>query len=484
MLINVILSIMKRYFFTTLFLAAITLSTSAKVKLPQLISDNMVLQQEADVCLWGEATPSSTITIKAGWTNRSVETKADANGCWKTTVATPSASFRAYDLSINDGEEVLIHNVLIGEVWFCSGQSNMEMPIAGFGNCPIKDSNNIIADGSNHAAIHMATIEKKSALTPQEYANGKWKVSSPENVPGFSATAYNYALALQRTLQVPIGIINCSWGGSRVEGWLPKEILQTYKDEDLSKAGSKEGIQYMQPMIMYNGMLYACIHYTIKGFAWYQGCSNVDTYKTYADRLATMVKHWRSLWGQGDIPFYYVEIAPFSYGDPAKTKGAMLREQQYKALALIPNSGMISTNDLVQPYEVNQIHPCDKKDVGERLAYQALNKTYGFTSIKADGPMFKEMKVEGNKACITFTNADEGFSPWDGITGFEVAGADKVFKAAKAVVNTGKNRIEVTSDEVSQPVAVRYCFRNFQIGNLKNNRNLPTVPFRTDNWDE
>lgn len=458
------------------------ITANAKVKLPQLLSDHMVLQQQADARLWGEAAPNSTVTIRASWTNQPVETKADAQGFWNTAIGTPSASFTPQTLTISDGEPVTLHDVLIGEVWFCSGQSNMEMPLNGFDKCPIYDSNNVIADAPNHPGIRVATIERKSALTPQTYANGEWKEPTTENAQWFSATGYFYALALQRTLQVPVGIINCSWGGSCVEGWMPEEILKDYKDIDLNKAKEKER-SWTHPMIMYNALLYPCRNYTIKGFAWYQGCSNVGRADTYADRMATMVRHWRSIWKEGDIPFYYVEIAPFAYNNkPEAIDGALLREAQFKAQALIPNSAMISTNDLVEPYEAPQIHPQNKKDIGDRLAYQALVKTYGYKGIVADSPSYKEMQADGDKITVRFNHAEKGFSPWVDIEGFEVAGQDKVFHPAKAKFGSAPNEIVVSSPKVKKPVAVRYCFRNFQPGNLKNYRNLPVIPFRTDSW--
>ncbi len=457
-------------------------ATHAEIKLPDLISDNMVVQQEADACLWGEAKAGSTVSIRPSWTTQVFTTKAGSDGRWTTTVATPSASFTPYTLTIadDDGERTL-HNVLVGEVWFCSGQSNMEMPLNGFWNCPIDDANNLIADAPNHPAIRMATIERRGATTPQEYARGQWKLPTPDNAQWFSATAYHYALALQRTLQVPVGIISCAWGGSRVEGWLPKEILETYPDEDLSKAGSKEGTEYLQPMIMYNGLLYPSHRYTIRGFAWYQGCSNVGHADTYAERLATMVEHWRKLWNNPDLPFYFVEIAPFAYdGDANGVNGALLREAQFDAQALIPNSAMICTNDLVKPYEAPQIHPANKRQVGERLAYQALNKTYGYKAIVADSPSYESMEVKGDTIEVSFRNASEGFSPWNDIVGFEVAGADGKFYPAEAWLDTGRMRVCVRSEKVSSPVAVRYGFRNFLPGNLKNHRGLPLIPFRSD----
>ena len=228
-------------------------------------------------------------------------------------------------------------------------------------------------------------------------------------------------------------------------------------------------------------MLKPLVNYTIKGFLWYQGESNVGRHQTYADRLATMVKLWREEWGQGELPFYFVEIAPFEYGEG--DAAAFLREAQYKAQKLIPNSGMISTNDLVADYERKNIHPKNKKQVGERLCYMALANTYGFkNSIWSNGPEYKSLEIKDGKAFVSFDFAQEGFSRENGINGFEIAGADKVFYPATAVADLGNRIIVVSSEMVKEPVAVRYCFRNFLIGNLYNHRELPVVPFRSDNW--
>lgn len=472
---------MNKYFFTALCLLCCTIA-NAKIKLPQLIKDHMVLQQQTNARLWGEATPNSIITIKASWAaNRPIKTKADAQGYWETAIATPKASFTPQTLTISDGTPIKINDILIGEVWLCSGQSNMEMPLRGFDRCPIFDSNNFLADAPNHPAIRAVTLAHANALTPQRYIDGGWSYPTSENAQIFSATGYFFALALQRFLQVPIGIIGCSWGGSALEGWLPKEILKDYKDIDLSIIVEKD-IDHLYPMVMYNSLLYPCKNYTIKGFLWYQGCSNVGKADTYAERQATMVKEWRKLWREGDIPFYYVEIAPFDYNDVKGINAALLREAQFKAQSLVPNSAIVSTNDLVEPYESSQIHPRDKKDVGERLALQALVKTYGRKGIVSDSPSYKEMQIKGDEIIIKFNHADKGFNRMVDIQGFEIAGADKIFHPANVKLNNEINEIVVFSEEVNNPVAVRYCFHNFQLGNLKSQQNLPVIPFRTDNW--
>ena len=307
-------------------------------------------------------------------------------------------------------------------------------------------------------------------------ANGKYVTL--ETAPEFGATAYFFATLLTEVLNVPVGIINCSWGGSTVEGWLPKDILLNYSDIDLSLAGNDEKIHPMlQPMIMYNGMLKPASKYTVRGFLWYQGESNVG-HPDYAKRLATMVEHWRGLWGQGKLPFYLVEIAPYEYGKG--DQAAYLREEQYKASRLIPNSGIISTNDLVQDYEKRQIHPKEKQKIGERLCYMALNKTYGYTTIACEGPLYDHMEIDKNKIILFFKNAEDGFNRDNGIIGFEIAGKDMRFHKANATIDANKKTVIISAPGVKAPIAVRYGFRNFQIGNLQNVQGLPMLPFRTD----
>lgn len=469
---------MKKYCFYLIISLIIPASIQAKVELPDIISDNMVLQQNTEVKLWGTAKANTTLTIKASWDAQTYSTKTGKDGKWITSITTPQAGYEAQSLTFSDGEAITLQNILIGEVWFCSGQSNMQMPLNGFRSNPIMDANEAIANAASFKGLRFANIKRTGAVTPQETCEGKWQVSTSENLQHCSATAFHFATSLGKALDVPVGVINCSWGGSTLEGWLPEEVLKSYPDVDLSKAGKEES-KSGQPMIMYNGMLKPLQNYTIKGFLWYQGESNVKRYDTYAERLATMVDLWRKEWKLGEIPFYYVEIAPYNYSDDPN--GAYLREAQYKAQALIPNCGMISTNDLVEPYEIKNIHPRNKTLVGKRLSYMALLNTYGLKGIADRGPAYRSFEIKENKAIVHFDNAEDGFSLPDGICGFEIAGEDRVFHPAEArVVN--RQHIEVSSKEVAAPVAVRYGFRNFLPGNLKNNREQPAYPFRTDNW--
>lgn len=461
-----------------IFAMLANLSVGAKIQLPDILSDNMVLQQKAKTKIWGKASPNAMVIATTSWSKQKVTAKVSPSGFWELYLSTPEASYTPQTVTLSDGDKMELHNVLIGEVWFCSGQSNMEMPLKGFFNCPIMGANEEIVGASQYKGIRFATITHVPAIEPQESVPGKWKVSKPENAVDFSATAFYFAVAINKVLDVPVGIINCSWGGSTVEGWLPKDILLNYPDVDIKQAGDKNVREYMQPMIMYNGMLKPLENYTIKGFLWYQGESNIGRHATYAQRLATMVELWRKEWGLGELPFYFAEIAPFEYGQG--DLGAYLREAQYKAQTLIPNSGMISTNDLVEAYESHNIHPKNKKNVGNRLAFMALKNTYAINGVADRGPEYKKMEQDKDKIILYFDNASEGFSRDDNMVGFEIAGEDRVFFPAEA--STFRNGIVVSNKNVTTPVAVRYCFRNFLPGNVAGSRELPMVPFRTDAW--
>ncbi|MCI6493856.1 MAG: sialate O-acetylesterase [Bacteroidales bacterium] len=468
---------------TILATLATTATLSAKVTLPEIIGDNMVLQQQTQARLWGKAAPKSTVTITPSWNNETIKTKADKDGNWIASVQTPKASYTEHSIVISDGEPLTISNVLIGEVWFCGGQSNMEMPLNGFWDCPIEGSNQEIATAARRNGIRLVKIPKTGTLTPSETVEGKWELSNPQSARWFSATAWYFARLLNEALDIPVGLLSCNWGGTRVESWLPEEIVRTYGDIDYdTECCKKEQTwwHYSNVTIMYNGMYYPIRNYTVRGFIWYQGEANVGKHDTYPERFRTLVNIWRE--NQGcESPVYLAELAPWLYGGDG-TSGARFREMQHNLAKQIPSCGVICTNDLVYPDEDTQIHPRNKKDVGERLAYLALNQTYKQEGVECRYPEYKSFKVEGDTVEVFFDNAEDGLSPWKGLEGFEVAGEDKVFHKAEAWVHTGNKSVYVRSSEVAAPVAVRYCFRDFQIGNLRSGRDLPVMPFRTDNW--
>ena len=455
---------MKRILLLFIALAAVW-GAAAKIRLPEIIGNDMVLQQNAEVRLWGWAEPYAAVKVETSW-GAGAAVKSDAEGRWVVSVRTPAGSYEPQRITFASGDRVTFDRVLIGEVWFAGGQSNMEMPLGGFWQCPVTDANEIIARaGAKSGKLHYVKIPHAAAYMPQDRTAGSWTPCMTATAAKFTAAGYFFAEMLNDVLGVPVGIIDCSWGGSRVESWMSREVLSGYSDIDLTEEGISRVAQHLRPMVMYNAMLRPVAGYTVRGFLWYQGESNVGRYMDYAARLSDMVSLWRGLWGRDDLPFYYVEIAPFEYGNG---KSPYLREAQCRAQELIPNSGMICTNDLVEPYEFCNVHPKNKRDVGYRLAFMALNKTYG-------------MEIRDGKAHVRFKYMDQGFNRMADIRGFEICGADKVFYPADAVVEN-QFALVVSSEKVPEPVAVRYCFRDFQPGNLADTRELPVVPFRTDDF--
>ncbi len=476
---------MKKLLFSV-SLISMGLAASAKVEPASIIGDNMVIQQQTDVHLWGNATPGAELTVSPSWSGVPVKGKVGADGKWEISIPTPAASFTPQTLTISDGTPLTIKDVLIGEVWLASGQSNMEMPLKGFGGCNVEGGTDEIASSRKWAdKVRFFTVPLSQSYQPLDTVDARWTVPGPDTASDYSATAWYFATRLSEVLDVPVGIVNCSHGGARVESWLPREILKEYPDVSLDEKDIEAMTHYIRPMVMYNAMFNPIKGYTVNGILWYQGCSNVGKHEEYAPRLARMVEHWRNELGRGDLPFYSVEIAPYDYDSPDQdNKSAYLREAQWKSLDLIPNSAMIGTNDLVKPYERFNIHPGNKSGVGHRLASLALNKKYGKKQFMCESPKYKSHKVKGNEVWVAIDSKENGICRNYDIRGFEVAGADKKFYPAdNARLNWQTNEIVVSSDKVPAPVAVRYCFNDFEIGTLYGGDWLPLIPFRSDNWE-
>ncbi len=465
-----------------------SLETAAKIRLPEQLGDHCVLQQNSDVNLWGEAAPSSKVIVKTSWSREKATAVAGEDGRWKLSVRTPGGSYEPQTVEISDRDGVVtLRDVLIGEVWLAGGQSNMEMPLTGFHGCPVEGAvEALLTAGTWRNKVREVKIPKTGSLKTEDYVQGKWEETNPVTARRFTAVGWYFATALNSALDVPVGIIACNWGGSAVESWLSEELVRSYPPNTIP-SGSQDPVMtkggwwhHTSTYVMYNAMLYPVHNYTVRGFIWYQGETNAGLSGYYAERLSTMVGVWRDLWGDGELPFYEVELAPWAYGGDG-TSGARMREAQRKAAEIIPNSGIATTNDLAYEYEKDQIHPCQKRQVGERLALLALNRTYGMTELQCEGPVYSDMQIDGDRITVNFRNtAHDGLSPWHDIRGFEVAGEDRVFHPAKAEVKGSS--VIVSSSEVPTPVAVRYCFRDFQIGNLTGSLGLPAAPFRSDNW--
>ena len=472
----------------TILAAALLLGVTdavAKVRPHQLIGDNMVVQQQSDARLFGWADPGSPITVTTSWDGKKYTASTDRTGRWELAVRTPAASFTPYTITISDGEPLTINNVLVGEVWLASGQSNMQMPLKGYPGCCLKDGYEEISNSRDQQGrIRFFTVPLTQSYTPMDTVAAAWTLPSPETSPEYSALAWHYAKRLSSVLDVPVGIVSAAYGGAKVESFLPREIVEEYSDISLDPKEMEKMVHYYRPYLMYNSMFNPVKDYTYKGIIWYQGCSNTSSYETYADRLETMVKRWRDDIGLGEIPFYSVETAPFDYDNPAETgKAPLLREAQRKAMENLPNSGIIGINDLVEPFEKHNIHPGNKADVGKRLANLALNKTYGQKQFPVVHPRYRSHEFKNGEVWVSIDSPDGGICRNYDIRGFEVAGPDKVFHPADNVwVHWQTNEIVVSSKDVPEPVAVRYCWRDFLPGTMHGADYLPLIPFRTDNW--
>lgn len=482
---------MKKYYWKAVILAMLLISAGslqAKVKLPHVLGDNMVLQQKAEVKIWGWADENSKIKVKTSWDKKTYTTTADSKGCWLLKVNTSGAG-GPYQITISDGEPLILNNVLIGEVWFCSGQSNMEMPMRGFDRQPVKGGNTVIAGANPKVPVRMYTTDSKEgkwvrqfSKTVQTDCQGEWRENNSEDVANISAAAYYFARYVQEVLNVPVGIIVSSWGGSTVEAWMSREALEPFKEVNTSILDNDSAVKKPQatPCVLYNAKIAPLTNFTIRGFLWYQGESNRINADLYKDLMPAFVKDLRAKWNIGEFPFYFVQIAPFKYEGVDSTSAARLREVQLQNMTDIPNSGMVTTMDIGNQVS---IHPADKETVGERLALWALGATYGRKGFGYAPPVFKSMEKKGHKIYIDFTNAERGIYPmWTALKGFEIAGEDKVFYPANAEIEASTTRLVVWSDKVPVPAAVRYAYKNFAEASIFGLSGLPVAPFRTDNW--
>ena len=502
------------------WLIAVPDSIRADIKLPAIISNNMVLQQKSAVPLWGWAKDGETIRINVSWSCNVLETVTDSNGFWTAKIDTPQSG-GPYELKFIDGNDVCkIENVLIGEVWLCSGQSNMEMPVAkgvrGYGG--VDNYKQEIAEG-NYPGIRLFFVARNTSQEPQSDCTGQWTVCSPKTVGSFSAVAYFFGRELHKTLKVPIGLIDSSWGGTPAEAWTSRRTLESDPDfkailtrydeavrkypqakkeyeRKLQEWADSNGVSpkpqppvapehhHQAPAGLFNAMISPLIPYRIKGVIWYQGESNRTRAYQYRKLFPAMIANWRNAWGQGEFPFYYVQIAPFNYSilytPPSKENECFcpeLQEAQFKTLS-VPNTGMVVTTDIS---DLNDIHPKNKVEVGRRLALWALAKNYGKTNIVYSGPLYKSMDIEDAKIRISFDNVGSGLMvKGSQLSWFTISGEDRQFVPANAVIDG--NEVVVWSEQVKKPVAVRFGWNMVAQPNLFNKEGLPASPFRTDDW--
>jgi len=470
-----------------LILLFVSSFANAQVTLPPFFNCNMVLQQGIPIPVWGWASPKEKVSVT--FNNKTVTTKAGKDGKWKVSLQAMNYG-GPYNMVVKGKNLRTIENILIGEVWVCSGQSNMEFALSSAINAPAEIA------ASDYPEIRLFTVKRRMSEKPQEnLEEGEWWQCSPVSSPKFSAVAYFFGRALYKKLKVPIGLIHTSWGGTVAETWTSPETiaknpdfaakleeLKTVNIAEYNKANEKKLGPNSYPTLLYNGMINPLVPYGIKGAIWYQGEGNAGRAFQYRRVFPDMIKDWRAQWEQGDFPFLFVQLANYMKADsvPVESTWAELREAQTMTLSL-PNTGMASAIDVGEALD---IHPKNKQTVGQRLALSALKVAY-HQNIENLGPVFSDMKINGTKIDLTFSHVGIGFKvkeKYNYVKGFTIAGNDHKFRWAKATI-TGPNTIQVYSSEVDAPVAVRYGWANNPDDvNLYNSEGLPADPFRTDKW--
>lgn len=453
------------------------LGIQAKVKLTSIWGDNMVLQQQSEVIFRGKASANKQIVAIASWNQHKVTTRSDQEGNWKLELLTPAAG-GPYTISFSDGEKLTLNNILIGEVWFCSGQSNMEMPVRGFRGQPVYGSQPYIVTADPKRELRLFTVKRDWSTTPKEEGvTGHWSELSPKEVGDFSAVAYFFGDLLQRSLDVPVGLIHCSWSASKIETWMDKETLQHFPEVQLPDINQAE-FEWPAgtPTLLWNAMVNPWKGFPVKGVIWYQGESNSPNPTLYKKLFPAMVAQWREFFNNPGMPLYYVQITPWQAEGKDKLDRAWFRQCQLELMYEVPNVGMVTTTDAGSE---KFIHPPYKIKVGERLAYWALAKTYGKEGFLYAGPFYKSCQLKGNVVEITFENGNEGLIPENQrLKGFELVDKNGRIVPAEAEIINGSARVKVWNDSISHPVEVRYCFRNYMEGDLFNNAEIPASPFR------
>lgn len=472
----------------------------AAVSLPNVFSDHMVLQRDQPNRVWGKASPGEAVTVEiAGQSHRAT---ADEQGNWQVTLD-PLQVGEPRELVVRGENELRLRDVLVGEVWVCSGQSNMQWNIAQSENAAL------VTVAANTPQIRMINFPQVGSQEPIWTHDRKWMVCSPETVGGFSAVGYFFARQLHQTLGVPVGMVNNAWGGSAAEAWVDRDLLAATESmapllqrwtamearhaeltaktdrtdaetQELTNLGHQMSGNH-RPGNIYNGVLKSHLGYGIRGAIWYQGESNASRAYQYRELFPLMIQNWRDQWQQGDFPFYWVQLADFmaESPEPGESAWAELREAQTMTMQRLPHTGQAVIIDIG---EGRDIHPRNKVDVGLRLARWALANEYGLP-IAHRSPEFRSLEVQGNKAVLTFDHAQSGWRPFDvpEPIGFTIAGEDRKFVRATAKI-LPDGRIEVSSDAVPAPVAVRYAWADNPVCNLYSNDDLPLTPFRSDQW--
>lgn len=462
-------------FYGILLVLHFTSKVQAKVVLPDLFSNNMVLQQNTTVKFWGIAKPNRVVHIMPSWTT-AMEVKTGKDGKWEMYIPTPKADSQPHCIQFNDGEKSALTNILFGEVWLCSGQSNMEMTFKGFEGEFIADADSVLDHLNKDIPLRLFKVKRNSQDSPGTEVDGTWTTCSREHVDRFSAVGYFFGEQLYKQLKVPVGIILSAWGGTSVEGWMSEELVRKHSEELLNTEFA-DSDTWKKPEVMYNGMIHPLKDFCIKGVCWYQGEANVNKPETYQAKLSDMISLWRSIWKNDSLPFLLVEIAPFAYenGD----QSADLRMAQRKVVESVPFCRFVSTGDLVLKQEEKNIHPSNKMDVGKRLAKQAAYFVYQLDNSCVDYPKIDGIIITNYSLTIRIQTDSElrttdGSKTITGMVAKNAAGEDlhlsfELGSDLKSIVAKGTNLEQVTR--------VSYAYGGFVLGNIQNACGLPLLVF-------
>jgi sialate O-acetylesterase len=449
---------------------------SAQVAMPAFFSDHLVLQQQSNAKIWGTAIGKKEVKVRTSWDNQTYTTKPDDKGNWSVVVKTASAG-GPFTISVSQQNKIVLQDVLLGEVWLCSGQSNMDMPVKGYNNLPITNSMDILMEAPD-PMLRLFKVDRKYATTPETNVKGTWQLADAGSAASFSAVGYQFASYLRKQLGVPVGMIQSTWGGSPIEAWMDRQLVgDVLKDRIVENKAISKAV-HQTPGNLFNGMISPLVGYNIAGVIWYQGEQNRHNHGDYLVLQHAMVNSWRTKWNIGDWPFYLVQLAPMKYAAHEAYKVPLLREAQLKLPDTLNNAGVAV---IIDAGEEKNIHPANKTVASKRLAYLALANTYHKKGFPAASPTFKKMVMKNDTVLVHFNDIPLGLTTYGKpIKQFEIAGADQIFYPATAVLVN--DVVRLYSDKVKQPIAIRYAFKDWAVGELYSVEGLPISSFRTDNW--
>lgn len=463
----------KKYKIIIIAIFLMAFISHAQVSLPNIFSDHMVLQRHQENLVWGKSNIDEEVIVSIA--DQVLKTRADKKGDWSVKLK-PMDAGGPFKLIIQASNKITYTDILVGEVWLCTGQSNMAMKLEGGPGQHIEGSNYAILNSTN-LNLRLFTVDSAISDTPLDVLEGNWETCNPKTSAKFSAVGYFFGKMLQENLGIPIGLISSSVGGTPAQAWTSKEVL-SIEFPEFNKA-SKIVEPTKQPSVLYNGMIHPLIPYGIKGAIWYQGEGNRWNPEQYSRLFPAMIKNWRTEWKQGNFPFYFVQLAPYGFKNIDGWVG--VQQAQLKTMLTVQNTGMAVINDI--GYKT-RIHPPKKKEVGERLSFWALKKDYNIEGITHSGPIYKSMIIEGGKALISFDEAPRGITSLGKILdNFEISGADGVFYKAEAKILNKGEILQVWNDKVASPKNVRYGWNSYIEGSLFNTAGLPASSFSTETWN-